>query len=835
MNYLKLMPLLWVFASYNLKAQDIINTPQAFLGHEQGSHFSHHHQIINYFEHVADNSDQVQLKKYGETYEGNPLILAFLSSKENIKQLDSLRLDNLKKAGLHPGKVTFDKTIVWLSYNIHGNEAVSSEASLETIYQLVTNSKYQKWLEECVVIIDPCLNPDGRERYVSWYKQKIGHEPDPNPETVEHREEWPGGRYNHYYFDLNRDWLWLTQKESQLRIEQYNKWLPHVHVDFHEQGVNSPYYFPPAADPMHELISPWQKKFQEAIGQNHASYFDQQGWLYFTKERFDLLYPSYGDTYPTFNGAIGMTYEQGGSGRAGLMVLTETNDTLTLKDRIDHHVTTGLSTVETSFQNAEKLKKEFAKFYQEENTNLPYQWYIIKSSSKPGKNAAVQKLFDQHLIKYQLAEKGGTGKGFNFFNGKEENFNFASNDIILNAAQPKSALVKVLFESKTKLSDSVTYDITAWALPYAMGLETYGLNNKPEENINGASLEDTQKAIEKDSVYAYLLPWQDGSSVKILAQLLKKKVNVRFSEEPFQLEGRSYGRGTIVVNKGENNHLKNIQSTIASISKSSTMPLTPVKSGMVSKGKDLGSGSFKYIIAPKVALFTGDDLSANSVGEIWHLFDYTFEYPLHRLPTSAIDELEDYDVAIFPEGRYSKIFSESNLEKLQQWIKNGGKAVFINSATQYLAGKSGWGVEQQKKEELEKSEAEQKAEKLKTYADRERDAASKRIIGSIYKVSMDNTHPLAMGYESTYFTLKSTSQSYALMEKAWNVGWLDGVAKPVSGFAGAEVAPKPEDSLIMGVKPIGSGQAIYFMDNPIFRLFWRNGFLVIGNAIFLVK
>ena len=834
MNNLRLILFFLVFACYTLQAQDI-KSPQEFLGYDLGTHFTPHYQVTNYIKHVAENSDQVQLQKYGESYEGNSLILAYLSSKENMKQLDSLRLDNLKKAGLHTGKATMNKTIVWLSYNIHGNEAVSSEAALETIYQLITNKKYQKWLGECIVIIDPCLNPDGRERYIGWYKQKVGHRPNPNPETVEHREEWPGGRYNHYYFDLNRDWLWLTQKESQLRIEQYNQWLPHVHVDFHEQGVNSPYYFPPAAEPIHELISPWQRKFQEAIGQNHATYFDQQGWLYFTKERFDLLYPSYGDTYPTFNGAIGMTYEQGGSGRAGLMVLTETNDTLTLKDRIDHHVTTGLSTVETSFRNAEKLKTEFAKFYTSANITLPYRWYVIKSSSKPGINTAVQQLFDQHLIKYHLAEKGGKGIGFNFFTKKEQNFSFSPNDIIINTKQPKAALLKVLLESKTKLSDSITYDITAWALPYAMGLETYGLNKKPEATNNETSKAVALPAMKKDSVYAYLLPWQDDLSVKMLAQLLKKKIKVRYSEEPFRLAGKEYGRGSIVVNKVENNHVKNIHFIIESLSKSLAITFTPVKSGMVTKGKDLGSGSFKFIKPPKVALFTGDDLSANSVGELWHLFDYTFDYPLHRLPPTSIDNLEGYDVAIFPEGRYSTIFSEGNLEALQQWIKNGGKAIFLENAAQSLAGKSGWGIEKQQKEEAEISQAVQKAEKLKTYADRIRDAVSKRISGSIYKVSMDNTHPLAMGYESTYYTLKSTSRSYALMENAWNVGWLDGTAEPVSGFAGANVTPKPEDTLIMGVKPIGSGQAIYFMDNPVFRLFWRNGFLAIGNAVFLVQ
>lgn len=836
MRFIKLIFFLFGFSVIKFVSAQNLKSPESFLGYMPGERFTHHYQVIDYFQHLAQNSNQVQLKTYGQSYEGNPLVLAYVSTAENIEQLDSIRINNLKKARLHPGNASAGKTLVWLSYNIHGNEAVSSEAAMETIHQLVTQPKYQSWLEECVVIIDPCLNPDGRERYVGWYKQKTGNQPNPNPETVEHREAWPGGRYNHYYFDLNRDWLWLTQKESQLRIKEYNQWLPQVHVDFHEQGVNSPYYFPPAAEPMHELITPWQREFQEAIGKNHASYFDRQGWLYFTKERFDLLYPSYGDTYPTFNGAIGMTYEQGGSGRAGLMVLTETRDTLTLKDRIEHHVTTGLSTVETAFQHAGQLKQEFARFYQKnkETSGLPYRWLVLRSSQYPGKYAALKNLFDQHSIHYEVLSKKGKGRGFSYFNQGETDFTYAKNDLIINTRQPKGALLKVMFETETKLRDSVTYDITAWTLPYAMGVETFAMNQSPQiSDVKNTSA--GKKENNKDSLYAYLVRWKDEFSVKTLAQMLQKKVKVRYSQEPFMLNDQEYERGTLVINIGENEHLENLHEIIHDSGNIPGMELIGVTTGLVSKGKDFGSGSFQYIKPPKIALLTGENLSATSVGEIWHLFDYTFAYPVNRVNSEQLNDLQDYDVIIFPEGRYGSIFSDSNLNELHEWIQAGGKAIFIESAAQALAGKEVWGLTKQKEDEKQKSDAEKKAEKLKKYDERRRDAVSQRISGSIYQVTLDNTHPLAMGYPSKYFTLKSTSQNFDLMESAWNVGWLDGSAEPISGFAGANVKPKPKDSLIMGVKPMGSGHAIYFIDNPVFRLFWRNGFLALGNAVFLVN
>ncbi len=257
------------------------------------------------------------------------------------------------------------------------------------------------------MVIDPCINPDGRERYVNWYIQNANSPYNINPDSKEHHEPWPGGRANHYLFDLNRDWAWATQLETQARLVEYNKWLPNVHVDFHEQGVDAPYYFAPAAEPYHEVVTKFQREFQVTIGKNHAKYFDKNNWLYFTKESFDLLYPSYGDTYPTYNGAVGMTYEQGGSGRAGLGILTKEKDILTLKDRIEHHFTTGLSTIEIASQNAEKLTEEFSLYFQKaKNSPLgKYKSYIISASNDIDKINSLRRLLDRHQITYGISSE----------------------------------------------------------------------------------------------------------------------------------------------------------------------------------------------------------------------------------------------------------------------------------------------------------------------------------------------------------------------------------------------------------------------------------------------
>ena len=275
-----------------------VPTPDQFLGYPLGAQFTPHYRVLDYFRQVAATAKNVKLEQYGTTYEGRPLMMAIVASPENFSRLEDIRQHSLDLSNARGSSNGQEPVIVWLSYNVHGNEAVSTEAAMQTLYELVNNAnaQTQQWLKNTVVIIDPCLNPDGRERYVNFYNAARAVKPNVYAWSREHNEPWPGGRSNHYYFDLNRDWAWQTQKESQQRIAKYNQWMPQLHVDFHEQEIEAPYYFAPAAEPFHDAITPWQREIQVLIGRNNAKYFDQQGWLYFTRERFDLFYPSYGDT-----------------------------------------------------------------------------------------------------------------------------------------------------------------------------------------------------------------------------------------------------------------------------------------------------------------------------------------------------------------------------------------------------------------------------------------------------------------------------------------------------------------------------------------------------------
>src|SRR5688500_12250914 len=385
-----------LLGSADVRAQTRVQSPRDFLGYEIGEHFTDHASIVRYFDALAAAAPIVRLRRYGDTNENRPLLQVLIARQDYLARLDEILARNRELANPATSEArareiaATNPAVVYFSYGVHGNESSSSEAALWTAYHLASGDHAVRGvLDSVVVVIDPTVNPDGRDRYVNFYRIARGVKPNPNPEAREHFEPWPGGRTNHYYFDLNRDWAWQTQLETQQRVALYNSWLPQIHVDFHEQGINAPYYFAPAAEPFHEVITPWQRSFQETIGRNHARYFDEQGWLYFTKENFDLLYPAYGDTYPTYTGSIGMTYEQaggGGGGRSGASVIIATGDTLTLYDRALHHHTTGLSTIEVASQNAPKLVSEFQQFYKGtvQKGAGSYRNYVIKHTPADG-------------------------------------------------------------------------------------------------------------------------------------------------------------------------------------------------------------------------------------------------------------------------------------------------------------------------------------------------------------------------------------------------------------------------------------------------------------------
>lgn len=821
-----------------------VQSPEQFLGYKIGSRYTPHFNVVNYVKYLSTAAPQmVKVEQYGKTNEGRPLLLAFVTSPENGVRLEQIRLNNLRLAGATADKAAPDEkapVIVWLSYNVHGNETSSSEAAMLTLYELVNpaNTKTKEYLKNTVVVIDPCINPDGRDRYVNWFNSVTGRNANPNPFTREHIEPWPGGRPNHYYFDLNRDWAWQTQVESQQRMAAYNKWLPQVHVDYHEQGYNEPYYFAPAAEPFHEVITPWQREFQVMIGRNNARYFDQNGWLFFTKERFDLFYPSYGDTYPIYKGAIGMTYEQGGLGRAGTAVINEDGDTLTLLDRLTHHYTTGIATIETSSQNSERLVQEFKKYYDKARSNPPgeFKAWLLKAD-EGDRLARLKELLDKNQIEYGYVSSGSYS-GLNYYTNKNDIAKAEPGDIVINANQSNANLIKVLFERTSKLSDSATYDITAWSLPFVYGVNTYGLNFY----VKGSNSKPTSTPVAANlntNPVAYAIKWNGISSVKVLTSLMKQKVKVRYAEQPFMSNGEAFEKGTLLVTRTSNANVGiNLEAIIKEAATAAGQTYYPVGSGYVDKGFDLGSDRVRILKAPKVTLLAGEGISSLGFGEIYHFFDQVIDYPVNIVWLKDLDKevLKETDVLIMPDGGY-RTWDKAVHESLKDWVNAGGKLLAIEGAVATLA-KNDWGIKQKdsdKKDDDKKDDKKDEYASLRKYENRERDYLPNFNPGAIFKVEIDNSHPLAFGYDSIYYTLKQDDNIYDFFKEGlgWNVGVIKKSAQ-VSGFVGFKLRDRLKDGLLFGVQDNGRGAVIYFADNPVFRSFWENGKLLLANAVFMV-
>lgn len=833
---------LLLFISPTLWAQ--LQAPNDFLPHNVGEQFTPHYMLVDYAQHVAENSPLVTWSSYGWTNEKRPLQLLTIASEQNLARIERIRVNNLRRAGILEGETDPDLddiAIVWLSFGVHGNETAGPESAIPILYYLANpaNQDAQQWLENVVILFDPSINPDGYSRYTHWYRRIAGTRNNPHSYDWSHREPWPGGRANHYLFDLNRDWAWQTQVESRQRMEKYNLWLPHIHVDFHEQGVNSPYYFAPAARPYHEYITQWQRDFQYTIGKNHAKYFDENGWLYFTRERFDLLYPSYGDTYPTYHGAIGMTYEQGGSGRAGRGVIMENGDTLTLRDRVMHHFTAGLSTVEIAALNATELVENFKKFYTDSRNNPPgdYKTFVIKGDNPPERIEALIKTLDRNFIRYGKAGQAARLSAYNYQTGKTETLNVAAEDLIISAYQPKGLFTQILLEPETYVEDSLTYDITAWSLPYAYGLEAYASTQRLDAGATYERPAYNNNLDEVSNAYAYLAAWRSTRNARFLAALNREGIKTRYAEQAFRIEDRDYPAGTLVITRADNRKMgPAFDQMIQKIANALRQEITAVKTGFSEAGSDLGSGAYRFIEPPRILLIGGESTSSYSYGQIWYYFEQVIDYPVTTIEFSQLNRvpLEDFTLLVMPEGRYR--LNNNLRDKISDWVNGGGRLIAVGRALSSLEDEKGFALTRyaDKNDEKEaKDDAKQAVldSRLEPYEGQEQRYATLAIPGAIFKVNLDPTHPLAFGLGEHYFSLKTNTATYQHLTDAWNVGTL-GEDLFYQGFVGKQAAEAMKNTVVFATEDKGRGSVTYFVDNPLFRAFWEQGNFLFSNAVF---
>lgn len=526
-----------------------------------------------------------------------------------------------------------------------------------------------------------------------------------------------------------------------------------------------------------------------------------------------------------YNGAIGMTYEQGGIS-AGLGVLNKNNDEVTLVDRAQHHFTTSLSTIEISAKNANKLVDEFAKYYATSKSNIAgYQTFVITSSSLHTLQSLSNLLIKNNIQVTQLKQPDASFKAYDYNTKTEGNYKNEGFNIVVEANQSHGVLASVLLEPVTQVNDSNTYDITSWSLPYAYGVHGYATKEKIS----------TQKLVESSSItidntqYGYAIPYQSLTHAKLLAALLQKGIKVKYAEKAFSNSGKSFERGTLLVL--QTNNTADAFSITKNLCEQMQVPAIAINTGYADKGADAGSADFKTISrAPKVAVFTGEGVSALAAGAVWNYFEKDLQYPITQLNYNFISriDLNKYDVIIATEGQYKDIASKSMTEKLQAFIKKGGVFIALETAVQQLASNTDWGI---KIKELPKEEK-PNLHKLSSYEDRVTNALTSSIPGAIFKLQIDKSYPYFFGFTGNYFDLKADMVTYEASNDAWNIASLQKDSH-MAGFAGYKAKAALQDGVVIGVKDLGAGKLIYAADDPIFRNFWHAGKLLLTNMVFL--
>lgn len=817
-----------------------IKSPGEFLGYELGSQFTYQYRAVEYFRYIAGSSPLVKYREYGITNEGRTLGVCFISSEENLANLEEYRKNNLIKTGLLKGDFTGKQIpFIWLAYNVHGNEAVGMEAAMKTLFTLVSGSYpgVSEYLKSCIIVIDPCQNPDGHDLYTNRYRSSMNSIINPDKKSWEHNQGWPGARANHYMFDLNRDWTWQTQAETQQRLILYNQFMPQVHADFHEMGVESTFFFAPGADPWNNIISPWQHEFHKLMGNGNATLFNEKFRLYFTKESFDLFYPGFGDTWPLFNGAMGFTYEQGGGGPSGLAYKLETGDTLTLKDRIDGHFTASMATMKVSYENREKLLTEFNKYFEEslKNPQFQYKSIIIKGSNEKSNVNDLLKILDRNQIKYSYA--GNTGKkfkGFDYKANKDRDVIIEKGDILVSAYQPQSHFVQALFEPNTKATDSLSYDLTAWSLPYVFNLKAFAISDRVSADTSKVEIQKIVNEVGNTKPYAYAANFTGFDELKFMAALYNKNIKLRYSLKPFILNGNSFNRGSIIVARGDNKHLENeFDKDVITAANETQVRIIPESTGLVESGKDFGSDNSPLMKKKSIALLCGEGTSSGSVGEIWYFFEKELKYPVSLLNISNATsmDLKEYDVLLLSSGVYTKL-----KDTIIDFVKRGGRVIALENAISVFSGEKTTSLAkaiETRTAELKLTEKKIKSDdssllKKFEYENEKRYTLSERSAGSIYKVKLDDTHPYSFGMGKDWFIMKRTA-GYPFLTIGNNIGYITD-KEPVAGFAGFKYKDKIKNTLVIGSENIGSGEVIYITDDPYFRAFWKSGRVLLGNA-----
>ena len=782
-----------------------IESPESYLGYPIGSEHTRHDNIISYFKNLANSSDRAILKFYGKTHEGRRLPMLVISSPENLKNMDQIQKRHLML--VDPNNKTQpsenDPLIINLAYNVHGNEPSSSEAAILSAYTLIAskNKEILSFLENSIIFIDPAINPDGRDRHTQWANSHKAFPLVKDPNDVEHNENWPRGRTNHYWFDLNRDWLLAINPESQGKLNWYHQWYPNVVTDFHEMGSQSSYFFEPMkANGSLDPIMPKENYID--LNNLFAEYFskslDSIGSLYFTKEAFDGTYPGYGSSYADLQGGLGILFEQASS--RGLAQKTDYGE-ITFPFTIRNQFVSSMATLKASTENKLILNKYQKATFESAISNAEkskIKGYNFQSTDQNLNKAFIDKLL-RHKVKVFEKKRGS---------------------YFVPTKQPQYRMVQTFFETYEKYRDSVYYDASAWSVA-----NFYNIKYKPTtKTYLNNEIKSTKELIKwtpvNKSEYAYIVESNDYNVPALINGLQKKKIVVASSFKPFNIKtnegNKSFSYGSLVIpvanQKVSSDHIYN---SILDLQNKLEVTVFSVKSGLSLKGIDLGSRNIKSLKTPKAAMLIGNGVRSYEAGEVWHLLDTRVHMPITKISLNYFNRtsLDDYNVLIMVSGNYK--FDSKTTEKIKSWISKGNTLITIGTANNWIV------KTKIVKEELVVVKKDTLNNKLdrKSYVDASENYGREKLGGVFLKVNIDKSHPIAFGYKSenqvvyknNLVWLKPSKNSYSNVAMYNKKPHIDGY---ISKNIRRDYLPKSA-SLI--VSKVGKGRVIMFADNPNFR------------------
>ncbi len=811
-----------------------IPTPKSVLGAEVGEWHVRHDQLVNYMYAVAEASDRVTISEYARSYENRPLLMLTITAPENHKNIGQIKREHVQLTDASSSDeldISNMPAVITLSYSVHGNEPSGSNASLLTVYHLAAaqGREMEEVLKNTVILIDPSINPDGLSRFAQWANQhKSLNKLVTDPNSREYGEVWPGGRTNHYWFDLNRDWLLVQHPESKGRIAKFHEWKPNILTDHHEMGTNSTFFFQPGIPSRtHPLTPAKNQRLTASIAEYHAEALDEIQSLYYSEESFDDFYYGKGSTYPDVNGSIGILFEQASSrGHAQESVHGIVKFPFTIKNQF----TASLSTIRATQQLREELlgyQREFYKEKAQEAANASIKAYIFGEEADQARTFHLADLLNRHQVEIYELKEDFSSDGKEFKAGKA---------YVIPTNQQQYQLITAVFERRTEFTDSLFYDVSSWTLPYSFNLPFAELSNRQfNSNLLGNQFDGEWKnegeLVGGKSNYAYVFEWDEYYAPRATYKLLSNGVRAKVASQPFTSVTSSgtkeFDYGTIMVPMGVQDDQDKTHKLIQEIATENGIKVYSVSTGLTPKGMDLGSNNFENLKEPKVAMIGGSGTNSYEIGEVWHLMDQRYHMPLSIVEQSDLrgSELDRYNVIVMSGYGYGDI-SSSTVDEMKRWVRNGGTLVVYKYGIRWANQQGFTSVEYVEGDEEEN-------ESLRPYVKQGRDSGAGVIGGAIFKTKIDLTHPMGYGFNREDLTVFRNSTQFLQKGKNRYSNPVVYTENPLaSGYISDENLEKLSNSAAVIISRYGGGKVITMTDNPNFRAFWYGTNKLFANAIF---